>query len=356
MRRAGLLVILLAWRCATLAESAGGDSNLPSSGAGPFRKLASGEVDGVAPNLLDDEAANYREPSALALSDSVALYVVMANAQATDVIARTRATDDRTFFGATADFGHKPQQVLASDQTWEGPNLAHPSALKVGTGIWLYYASNGSIGLAQSSDGLTFTKVGAPVLVADALGPIASASVAQLPGGSFDMMFAQGSSIYEATSADGLAWQRVDADPSTPAMDPVLAPAPSNTYVAPGALPPFDTLSVADPCFSPRMTAANRLQARLLYTGYAQAEGGVQSAIGFAARYGDSGPLVRAAGAVYSVALHESSPALFPTAGMSFLYVEQDAPTSEGPYRVIAGGISPPTLTLPPPSAYPPSP
>jgi hypothetical protein len=346
-----LVVVPVVVHCATLAESAGGDSNLPSSGAGPFRPLAATEVSGVAPNLLDDQTADYRAPSALALSDGVALYVVMVGAQGNDVIARTRATDDRTFYGATEDFGHKPQQVLASDQPWESPDLAHPSVLAVGSGVWLYYASNGSIGLAQSADGLTFTKGGGPVLAADALGPIASASVAQLPDGSFDMMFAQGDSIYEATSADGLVWQRVDADPSTPVMDPVLGPAPSNTE-----LPPFDTLRVADPCFSPRVTAAGRLQARLLYTGYSEAEGGVTSAIGFAARYGSSGALVRADGPVYSVSKNESSPALFPLTNLSYLYVEQDAPSSEGQYRLIAGAVAPPSITLPLPGTYPPSP
>jgi hypothetical protein len=189
--------------------------------------------------------------------------------------------------------------------------------------------------------------VGGPVLAADALGPIASASIAQLPDASFDMMFAQGDSIYEATSADGVVWQRVDANPSTPVMDPVLGPAPSNT---------FDTLRVADPCLSPRVTAAGRLQARLLYTGYSQAEGGVTSAIGFAARYGNSGALVRADGAVYSVSKNESSPALFPLTNLSFLYVEQDAPSSEGQYRLIAGAVAPPSITLSLPGTYPPSP
>ncbi len=358
MRYVWLLAFPVAFHCATLAETAGGDSNLPSSGAGPFRKLVGDEVsNGEAPVVLDNQAADYREPAALALSDGVALYIVMVGAQGNDVIVRTRATDERTFFGATEDFGHEPQQVLASGQAWESANLAHPSALTVGTGVWLYYASNGSIGLAQSTDGLTFNKVGvAPALAADALGPIASASVAQLPDASFDMMFAQGIPSTRRRAQMGSCWQRVDADPSTPVMDPVLGPAPPNTMLAPGQVPPFDTLRVADPCFAPRVTAAGRLQARVLYTGYAQGEGGVSSAIGFAARYGDSGVLVRADGAVYSVSMHESSPALFPLPDMSFLYVEQDAPTTEGQYRVIAGAVSPPSITLPLPGMYPPSP
>jgi hypothetical protein len=54
--------------------------------------------------------------------------------------------------------------------------------------------------------------------------------------------------------------------------------------------------------------------------------------------------------------MHESAPALLSLSDMSFLYVEQDAPTSEGQYRLIAGAISPPSITLPLPGTYPPSP
>ncbi len=348
MRRSLLLASIAAIvRCATLAESAGGDQNPPSSGVGPFRKLAAEELSGVAPFVLDDSSALYRQPAALPLPDgSVALYVVMHGAQG-DVIARTRATDARSFFGATQDFGHKPQQVLASDQSWENANLAHPSAVTVSSGVWLYYASGGSVGLARSTDGLSFTKVGAPVLAQDALGPIASPSVAQFPNGVFHMLFVQGDSIYEATSTDGSAWQRVT-------MEPVLSPAPPAVNLAVGEVPPFDTLSVADPCLVPRMTPAGRVQVRVLYTGYAQGEAGVGSAIGFAARYGDAGPLVRAAGAVYAVSKHERSPAFYETSAVSFLYVEEQS--ADGTYRAIAGAVSPPTVVLPAPSAYAPSP
>ncbi len=349
MKRAALVVMVVgaAFRCSTIAENAGGDSNLPSAGVGPFRKLSGAEVNGTAPFVLDDQTADYRQPCALALDEStgaVALYVVMAS-QGHDVIARTRAADGRTFYGATTDIGHKPQQVLASDQTWEGPDLARPSAIAVSGGVWLYYTTNGSVGLAKSSDGLAFTKVGTPVLAADATGPITSASVAALPDGTFDMMFTVGDSIYEATSIDGTAFAR--------APGPVLAPAPPKTDLAPGEIPPFDTESVGEPLLVPRTTAADRLQIRVLYTGHAQ---GASSAIGFAARYGTTGPLVRADGAVYAVGKNESAPALFEgtftsadagTVTGSLLYVEQDQTASSGAYRAIASGFSPPPLVLP---------
>jgi hypothetical protein len=264
MRHAVLLLAVFAVACSTLAETAGGDSNLPSAGVGPFRKLAAEEVKGGGPIVLSDDTALYRQPAALALGDGsttdVALYVVMKDsASGHDVLARTRALDARDFYGATEDFGHRPVEVLAGGDAWEGPDLAHPSAVAVPGGVWLYYASNGSIGLARGADGLAFTKAGAPALAADALGPIDSASVAKLPDGTFDMMFAQAGSIWEATSPDGATFTRVDADPTTPAMDPVLAPAPPAGSLAPGELPPFDTASVADPCLAPRTTPARRV-------------------------------------------------------------------------------------------------
>jgi len=366
MRRALFALVpiaIVAVRCSTLAENAGGDSNLPSAGVGPFRKLTASEVNGTAPYLLDDPSADYRQPCALAIdaSGQDALYVVVAGASG-DVIARTRSTDGRTFYGATLDVGHKPEQVLASDQPWEGPDLARPSAIAPtvngsAAGVWLYYTSNGSVGLAKSADGLTFTKTGAPVLAADATGPIDTASVAQLPDGSFDMMFAVGDSIDEATSADGQTWTRV--------AGAVLGPSAQVTDLDAGDVPPFDTLRVADPVVLPRITPANRLQIRVLYTGYAQGEGGVTSAIGFAARYGTSGALTRGDGAVYSTGKNESGASLYeytvasPEAGTfsgSLLYVEQDQSSNGKSYRAIAAGFAPPTMTLPDPSAFPTSP
>lgn len=341
MRRVVVLAVLGAVRCATLAESAGGDSNLPTSGVGPFRKLAGAEVPGTAPYVLDNTLASYRQPSALPLSQGVALYVVM-NSGGHDIIARTRADDGRAFYGATEDVGHKPHAVLASDQSWEAADLSHPSALNVGSSVWLYYASGGSIGLARSSDGLTFTKVAMPVLGPDAQGPIDSASVAQLPDGTFDMLLAQGDSLYEATSADGLTWQ-------PPTTAPVLAP-----RVGAG----FDSVRVADPYLAPRITPAGRLQLRVLYTGYAPTDGGgVTAAIGFAARYGTAGALSRASGPVYSVSKNERAPTLyFPGDGSTLLYVDQDS--QDGTYRAIAAAVSPPTLVLSPssPNNYPSSP
>jgi hypothetical protein len=338
--RMNVLVITGALACSTLAETAGGDQNLPSAGGGPFRKLQGAEVHGTAPYLLDDATADYRQPTVLPLGGTeLALYFVMHDkTSGVYVIARSHALDGRSFYGATQDLGHSPKLVLASDQPWEAPDLSHPSAVATAGGVWLYYTSNGSVGLARSTDGFSFTKASAPVLG----GGVDSASVAELPDGTFRMMFAQNGSIYEASSTDGATWKREGTDP-------VLAPAP-----------PFDTLAVVDPCLVPRVTAAGRLHIRVLYTGLApDGDASVPaSTIGFAARYGEeTTALDRSTSAAYAIGKHERSPALFEWDAGSFLYVDQDPSSlSANNYRAIAAGVSPPQITLALPSAYPDSP
>ena len=172
------------------------------------------------------------------------------------------------------------------------------------------------------------------------------------------MLYAAGVSIGEATSADGITWSRVDGDPSTPALDPVLSPAPPGSPDAVDAgEAPFDTGQVSDPCLLPRVDPAGNTQVRVLYTGYAAAPGAAvrASAIGFAARYGDAGSLVRSGSPVYSVGEHEAAPALFEWSEGSLLYVHQDS-VGTPTYSAIAAGVFPVTLALPHPSGYATSP
>jgi hypothetical protein len=340
---------------------------------GPFRKLGPGEVLGVAPFVLDDTQSRFREPAALAVSPadpssaSVFLYAVARAVTGDggvphDVIMRTRADDARSFYGTSTDLGHHPQVVLVADQAWEGGDLSGPSALHAGDQVFLYYAAAGGIGLARSGDGLTFAKESAPVLsiapeVAWETTMPSAPSVALLPDGSLHMLYAAGSSIGEATSVDGVTWTRVDGDPTTPALDPVLAPsapaAPGS--LAPGEKPPFDTAQVTDPCIAPRTTPGGLLQVRVLYTGYLDARGtpGRNGTIGFAARYGLAGALVKQDSPVYSVTKHEAAPAHFEWAGGSMLYVQQDETVdSTTIVPAIAAAFAPPTTTLERPAGY----
>jgi hypothetical protein len=277
-----------------------------------------------------------------------------------DAIVRTRADDARSFYGSAADnetgghSAHTPAVVLTADGGWEGADLAGPSAVRVGGQVWLYYAAEGGVGLATSADGMTFAKTGRPVLAPDSgvawetTAPHAP-SVAQMPDGSWRMFYGAGVAIGEATSADGVSFTRADADPQTVAIDPVLSPGST-----------FDRGQVDHPVVLPRVTAAGRLHVRVLYTGYDAAPGMPSrgSSIGFAARYGSSGPLARQATPSYGVGSHEAAPALFEVAAASLLYVQQDETVLDParPYPAIAAAVAPEGDALPAPGSFPAAP
>jgi hypothetical protein len=221
------------------------------------------------------------------------------------------------------------------------------------------------IGLARSSDGLTFQKEPTPVLSREATvawettAP-SSPSVARFPDGTFHMLYQAGTSIGEATSADGVHWARVDGDPATPAVDPVLEPAlaVSHEALAPGEKPPFDTLRVGDPLLVPRVTPAGRLQVRVLYTGFSRAgdAGDEATAIGFAGRYEEPSAgarLERQPLPVYSVGQGERAPALLEWQGQALLFVAQVRRVDSTNSDVgIAGAFSPADHVLDTPTAF----
>lgn len=337
---AGLAVAALATACATIGSQGGGDVDLPSSGVGPFRKLGAEEMLGVAPYVVDDRSAQYRQPAALPLAGAaggeVALYFVGGDA-GRGHLYRTRATDARSFYGAPLDSGHAPKEVLAPDAGWEGSGLTTPSVVaRDGGEVWLYYGTeSGAVGLARSGDGgLTFAKEPAPVLEG-----ARSPSVARQPSGAFVMLFVTGGgSIAEATSADGRAWTRagVVLSPSAP-VDPAS--------LAPGERPPFDVARLDFPLVAPRETPAGQVQVRVLYTGY-DASG--VSAVGFAARYGEaSAPLSRNPTPVLSLGAHEGRAALFEWSRGSMLYFDLDESGTSGEvHRAIGAALAPASETL----------
>jgi hypothetical protein len=370
MRPLRLCGFLLSLSCGTLGTPGGVPAGLPSSGVGPFRPLQEGELtpEALVPYVFSDQTADYREPSVVGTSSDpssteVWMYVV-AHVGGVDVLVRTRADDARSFYGDVADNSGgappTPPVVLSASETWEGGatgNLGGPSALMVSGQLWLYYAATGGIGLAQSSDGLTFMKQSAPVLTPDASATWETTtphapSVAVFPDGTWHMMYGAGVSIGEATSPDGITWTRVAGNPifvPSPTVDPSTLP--------PGDVPPFDEGQVDDPMLAPQTTVDGRLQVRVLYTGYGSLPGtkGRASAIGFAARFGDSGLLTSQPDPVYTVSLHENAPAFFEWNGGSLVYVSEDNTTisTTMPFPSIAAGYAPATNTLPAPLPFP---
>ena len=345
MRRVACIALL---SCATQGGDGQGDVDLPRTGVGPFRKLEAKEVPGVAPYVLDNLNARYRQPAALALDDgSVALYVVAVDA-GQDVIVRTRAQDQRAFYGAVGDFGHKPPVVLRADLPWEGTALAKPAIVRFQGRYSLYYrAEAGRIGLARSDDGFRFTKEPQPVLARDASVAWETQDLTGVTAAVLEdrvhLFYASNGAIGEAVSDDGVHFTRVDGHPETPALDPVLQPGPAGG---------FDAFGVFEPCASPRQTPSGRLQVRVLYTGYDKdpAAGG-KSVIAFAGRYGTAGALSRNPLPVYAVGQGEHAPALWGGEAYDMLYVEQ----SKG-YPAIAAAVAPVKQRFTEPDGFAPDP
>jgi hypothetical protein len=352
---------ILASSCATTGTEGEGDRNLPTAGVGPFRKLLGDEVPGIAPFVLDDRVARYREPAVLApllaADDSPTILFAVAKRGNADVIVRTRADDGRAFFGTNSDFGKTPPVVLSADAPWEGTSLSGPFVLRQNDEVLLYYAASGGIGLARSSDGFAFRKEPGPIFARDPgssweTTEVRAPSVYVLPDGRIRMLYASGVAIGEAESTDGVHFRRL-------APEPVLVPAPPP---APGSLlphekPPFDAARVGDPCAVVRVTPGDRPHIRVLYTGTDAA--GV-TAIGFAGRYGDSGPLARQSAPVYSVGAAEAAPALLELPSGSYLYVQQDRRADASlTYTAIAGAFASrggPSVRLATPAPFPESP
>jgi hypothetical protein len=343
---------------------------------GPFQALGAMQIEPVdiAPFVFFEPGKAVSDPSVIpatadATSPAVLAYVV-ATAASGHVVVRTRADDGVSFYGDAPDVqrnpSHLPPVVLAPSLAWEGTDVTGPSALRLGGGVWLYYAAQGGVGLARSSDGLTFTKTGQPVLAPDPTvtwetTPPHAPSVAVFPDGSWHMLYAAGVCIGEATSPDGINWRRVDADPSTATLDPVLAPSTpvDPKTLGPGEEPPFDEATVEDPLLLPRTDPTGKLQVRVLYAGYAQPVGASSRSgtIGFAARYGDAGPLSRQATPVYlAPGSSAAGPAVFAYTGGSLLYVAQLDTSDMPPTTVLAAAFDPGAGSPPTVGMYPTSP
>ena len=197
-----------------------------------------------------------------------------------------------------------------------------------------------------------------PIFTRDPASPwetteVRAPSVYVLPDGRVRMLYASGASIGEAESTDGVHFQRVDPDPSTPAVEPVLGPA---APAAPGSLlpnekGPFDTGAVGDPCAVLRTTP--RAGFMCVYSTREQTRR-ASTSIGLAGRYGDQGPLTRQPTPVYSVGAKESAPALLELPAGSYLYVQQDRRVDERlTYKAIAAAFAPGSVKLPAPAPFP---
>ncbi len=342
MRLAILSLVLLPIACATVGGPGLGDVDLPSSGVGPFRKLTSSEVQTTAPFLLDDPLLRWRDPGVLPLGGTeVALYAVVDRdvaGEKREVIVRSRATDGRTFFGGRG--GQVPPIAVIADAPWEGRVVSGPSPVRIGGDIWLYYAADGGIGRARSSDGIAFTKEPAPVLANDATHVFHAPSVVVFPDGRVHLFASAGNAFYEVVG-DGKSFS-----PPALVLDAATVATEAGVVVE----------SIEDPLALVRVTAAGRTHVRVLYTSTVTGPTvGATSAIALAARYGDDGVLSRAqTGPVFSATETQRSPAVAELGDYSLLYVVDVRRNTTHPSLV--GAVGPATVTLPPPDEYPGSP
>jgi hypothetical protein len=339
--RSALSFALLAVGCATLASEAG-DENVerPNAMAGPFRALRSDEVaSGKAPYVLDKgELGAIHQATVLDLGDGTApadaaLYGVARLASQSGVY-RFLAPDARTFAAQPAP----ATPVLIASEPWEGAELDTPEIVHVGAELLLYYSGDEGIGAARSSDGIAFEKLPGPLLGTSGAGPWEAGTAPRAPtvvevaSDDYRMFYEANGRIGEARSSDGLAWQRASSDP-------VLQPASDG-----GAEPPFDGASVGDPEAVVAVGAEGRKVTRVYYTGRA-ADG--TSAIGMAARFGDSGSLTRAVAPAFASSRDPYAPDLVEFGGLVLLYVTERAGSDTShDYPAIAAGVAPATLSL----------
>jgi hypothetical protein len=344
--------------CATLADTGGGDSNMPNASAGPFREIEVVELGNsrTAPyGLKDNDEFPHDMTVVHADAELSSLEVwgyVTQTVFAEDVepdplarpteIARYVALDGRSF-------ARQFTSVLMPSEAWEGDVLRAPSALRVGGEVWLYYAAAGGIGLAKSADGVSFARVGDGPVLSPADGWERSAvptspAVVLLPDGNFHMFYVVArspdvSDIGEARSTDGVSWQRVGQGP---ALSP-QGPSPNPVYPLP------DALSVGGPC---AVISNSSLERDVEWLYYAGTNDNGKRTIALAARYDFDGPFSRATSPVFGSAddLDPREPWVMRFADFTLLYATQRAgSTSALDFPAVAVGVAPADLTLPAP-------
>jgi hypothetical protein len=339
--------LALAYGCATLVDAGGGDDFAPNAAAGPFRDIREGELGNgrVAPYALKDDTRFMRDPSVADVDGDPATLAVVAFAATgatafgpTDKIIRTTAEDGRSFDRATSDV------LIAHPGDWEKGFVGAPSALRTASGWRLYYAAGEGVGLAESDDGVTFTRVGTgPVLGVAASGWDADAvphspSVVAMPDGTLRMFYAVTiagkAELGEARSTDGVMWTRRAA--------PVLIPE-AGGFDAGGADGPH------------AVHAVSPLGRAILWVYYGATDAAGKKTVMAAARdlsASADGPLVRALSPVYGTgnSLGPSEPCVVRFAGFTLLFAtERAGVNSTQNYPAVAVGVAPALVTLPAP-------
>ncbi|KAB0671375.1 hypothetical protein F6V30_01980 [Oryzomonas sagensis] len=226
--------------------------NADSQSSTPFEDVKFAE-DKMSPILVPGSAGAWNELKAdtgdsLLFKDSKWwLYHSGQNSSATNLIG-LHISDGLSLEGPWNDLPNNPILGLGSPGDWDENGVAHPSVIERSGQIMMYYSGFGlegeQIGLANSTDGVSFTKFsGNPVVKLGGMGEWDSGGVDHpsiIHDGKQYVMAYRGwasgttdihSSIGIATSYDGINWTK---NPS----NPVLRPGPPGSWDDYGVLAP----------------------------------------------------------------------------------------------------------------------
>ena len=236
-----------------IEDPGGGDSHLPTQGAGPYSKLVvDRETPADEPYVVAVFPMFLRDPSVVTRDDGG--YRLWFSYQDDPAGAVSEIwTAELPALLELPDVG--PDRALASDQPWEQGAVAAPCVVRVSeTDLVMFYqggVSEPAVGLAESRDnGRTWTKHPSNPIVTDLVAPTA----ARLPDGEW-LLYASRpdrSGILGLRSRDAVTW----GDPT----GPVIAPRP-------GVADAFDRDGVTDPWLVVRPTVTGHLHHALFYTG-----------------------------------------------------------------------------------------
>ena len=168
MRRIGLLLLMSGCGIGFADDASGGKNDLPTVGAGPFKKLPFDEnTPADEPWLATERTLDFTEPAIVARAGGGFVYFV------TRELPDPPIGDSQIVRGAIADPTQLPDEppvpVLTADQPWEQGHVAAPSLIDLGDGHLLVYYEGGTnpaqLGRAESTDGgVTWQKSAAPLL------------------------------------------------------------------------------------------------------------------------------------------------------------------------------------------------
>lgn len=247
--RCPLLVLLTAsiLGCSAIGDPGGSADAYPHGGTGQFRVLSGAEVGTANGQLLPLRNVAF---DAVMVVDGYLFYTAAALLEEPPE-PPDEHPDGEVYWPAfepRAIHRAEPREVLSyrsgvpileAEETWEGSALFDPWVVVVDGRARLYYAGEGGIGVAEATslDG-TFARVGDGPVLENARRP----SVIRGLDGAWWMYFDAGGHIGVARSEDGLAFEPLDADPSTEALDPIviegedLGESPETSVGMPGAL------------------------------------------------------------------------------------------------------------------------